>query len=185
MSVPTIETARLRLRPLEVADVDALHALFIDPDVRRYLWDDVVVARDRVATIVAESLASFATDGSGLWGVRVRDEPALAGFCGYPRFHEPPVLELLYGMAPTLWGRGLATEAARAMIRYGFETLALARIEASIDPPNLASDRVLVKARLTRLGERATDGRALVHFALARAQFRPDAAPYRLVPPTI
>ena len=55
--------------------------------------------------------------------------------------HQPPQLELLYGIAPEHWNKGLATEAANAIIRHGFDTLGFERIEASTDAPNAASVR--------------------------------------------
>jgi ribosomal-protein-alanine N-acetyltransferase len=50
-----------------------------------------------------------------------REEDTLIGFCGFWFFYDPPELQLLYGIAPDRWGKGLAAEIARAMIRYGFE----------------------------------------------------------------
>jgi RimJ/RimL family protein N-acetyltransferase len=85
-----IETDRLRLRPLAREDVDALHRLLTEPGVRRYLLDDEVIPRDRTASFVDASLASFDADGYGLWAVTPKDGDALIGFCGFWRFHEPP-----------------------------------------------------------------------------------------------
>jgi len=95
-----IETARLRLRPLAKADVDELHALWSSPEVRRYLWDDELIARQRIASLVRESLCLFATHGYGLWGARLHKREELVGFGGFWYFHTPPKLELLYGIAP-------------------------------------------------------------------------------------
>jgi hypothetical protein len=61
-----IETARLRLRPLAKADVDKLHVLWSSPKVRRYLWDNEVVARQWTTSLVGESLRLFAAHGYGL-----------------------------------------------------------------------------------------------------------------------
>ena len=101
-----LETARLRLRPLTVADVDDLHRLFTQPGVRRYLRDDEVVPRERAAVLVDASVASFEAHGYGLWAVSLQNDDALIGFCGFWPFHEPPRLELLYGIAPGHWGAG-------------------------------------------------------------------------------
>ena len=61
-----IETARLRLRQLAKGHVDELHALWSSPEVRRYLWDDELIARQRIASLVWESLRLFAAHGYGL-----------------------------------------------------------------------------------------------------------------------
>jgi RimJ/RimL family protein N-acetyltransferase len=83
MTFSTIETARLRLRPFRLDDVDVLHRLWTEPEVRQYLWDGDVIKRERVESMVKTSLKSFADHGFGLWAVLPRDENILIGFCGY------------------------------------------------------------------------------------------------------
>ena len=84
-----LPTARLVLRPLQAIDADELHALWTAPGVRRYLWDDEVIAPERTAAVVAESERLFATEGYGLWAAR-RDvvlplpAPASLSYCGWP-----------------------------------------------------------------------------------------------------
>jgi ribosomal-protein-alanine N-acetyltransferase len=82
----------------------------------------------------------------------------LIGFCGFWHFHEPPELELLYGIAPDHWHKGLATEAANAMIRYGFDVLRFERIVASTDAANTASVRVMERAGLRFWKREMTNG---------------------------
>jgi ribosomal-protein-alanine N-acetyltransferase len=93
-----------------------------------------------------------------LWAVSFKDSPAIVGFCGFWHFHEPPRLELLYGIAPDHWNNGLATEAAIAMICHGFEVLGFARIEASTDAANTASVRVMERAGLRFWKRETTNG---------------------------
>ena len=140
-----LQTARLVLRPLRAADADDLHALWTAPGVRRYLWDDEVIAPERTADVIAESERLFATEGYGLWAARQRESEALLGFGGYWYFHEPPRLELLYGVAESHWGKGLATELATALMRFGTERCRFAEILAGTDVPNVSSVRVLEK----------------------------------------
>lgn len=171
MNSPTIETARLRLRPLTPGDADDLHRLWTEPGVRRYLWDDEVIARGRVVATVEESVASFASRGYGLWAVSPRAGGAFIGFCGFWHFHEPPRLELLYGIDPAHWHRGFATEAARAVMRYGFDELSFERIEASTDAANAASARVLERAGMSFRKRETADGRDTVFYAVSREEF--------------
>ena len=98
-------------------------------------------------------------------------EEALIGFCGFWFFHEPPRLELLYGIAPAYWNRGLATEAARAMMRYGFEELSFERIEASTDAANLASSKVMERAGMSFWKREPTNGLDTVYYAISREAF--------------
>ena len=144
--MPEIFTPRLRLRPLVTGDLDQLHTLLTQPGVRRYLLDDEVIPRERTQSFIDTSIASFASNGYGLWCATPRDGGALIGFCGFWRFHDPPQLELLYGLGDDFCGCGYATEMAAAMIRYGFEALKFDRIEASTDPPNTASIAVMERA---------------------------------------
>jgi ribosomal-protein-alanine N-acetyltransferase len=168
MTLPVIETARLRLRPFRLDDVDALHGLWTEPEVRRYLWDGDVITRGRVESLVKTSLTSFEDHGYGLWAVFARYEESLIGFCGFWFFHEPPKLELLYGIAPTHWHKGLATEAARAMMNYSFKELSFERIEGSTDAANVASARVMERAGMSLWKRETTNGLDTVYFAILR-----------------
>lgn len=152
-----IETERLFFRPLTQADADALHGLWTDAGVREHLWDGEIIAREKTEEVVRRSRELFETAGLGLWAVLPRAGEALAGFCGYWYFRDPPELELLYGIAVERWGMGLATEAARAMLRYGFEVLGFEHVAASTDAANTASVRVLEKLGM-RLEKRAVVG---------------------------
>jgi RimJ/RimL family protein N-acetyltransferase len=62
-----IHTPRLRLRPYRVEDVDDLYRLWTNPEVRRYLWDDVIISREQAASVVRASIACFEIHGFGQW----------------------------------------------------------------------------------------------------------------------
>ena len=145
-----IQTARLVLGPYSSGDVDALHALFVDSDVRRYMWDDRVVARERVAGMCGESTAGFAAGRFGLFTVRAKVDSSLIGVTGFWPFDEQRGPELLYALAPALWGRGYAQEMAAPMLDFGADVLGLDPIWAVMDRPNRASATLAL-----RLGMRA------------------------------
>jgi RimJ/RimL family protein N-acetyltransferase len=142
---PELETERLVLRPLSANDAGALHRISNDPPVRRYLWDDEPVSRATIEEIIAQSLRMFSEEGLGLFGVRLRGGEDLAGFCGFARLEGMDEIELAYELAPRLWGKGLATEAARACLRHAFEEAGFERVIAGADAPNGASLRVMEK----------------------------------------
>lgn len=174
MTLPVIETARLRLRPFNLDDVDALHRLWTEPEVRQYLWDGELITKARVESSIHTSLTSFEDHGFGLWAVFPRDE-SLIGFCGFWFFHEPPKLELLYGISPAHWHKGLATEAARAMINYGFKELTFQRVEASTDAANLASSKVMERAGMSFWKREMTNGLDTVfYFAVSPGDQLPE-----------
>jgi [ribosomal protein S5]-alanine N-acetyltransferase len=140
---PVLTTERLELRPFRHGDADALHALFTDADVRRWLLDDTVVPREWVEAEIAGSEVRFGGGGCGLWTLREPPADAVIGFVGFRHFWDPPELELVYALRPARWGRGLATEAARAATAYAFDTLGLREVHAATDVPNAASIAVL------------------------------------------
>ncbi|HKS40763.1 MAG TPA: GNAT family N-acetyltransferase [Blastocatellia bacterium] len=167
-----IQTSRLRLRPITGADLDAIHRLWIDPGVRRYLWDDEVIPIDQAASAIETSQSLFEANGYGLWIVCPRDEETVIGFCGYWFFHDPPELELLYGIATTEWNKAFATEAAIAMIKYGFEELSFNRIQASTDEANQASVRVMEKAGMIFDKRDLTNGLDTIYYSITREAFQ-------------
>jgi [ribosomal protein S5]-alanine N-acetyltransferase len=140
---PVLTTARLELRPFEPADAEALHGVLTDADVRRWLLDGEVVPRAWVDEEIAESEARFAAGGGGLWALREPPAEAVIGFVGFRPFFEPPEMQLLYGLVPAVWGRGLATEAAHTAMAYGFDTVGFDDVRAATDVPNTASIAVL------------------------------------------
>jgi ribosomal-protein-alanine N-acetyltransferase len=164
-----IDTERLRLRPLTPPDLDALHGLLIQPGVRRYLLDDEIIPRERTQSFIDISVASFDANGYGLWGATAKGSEGLVGFCGFWLFHEPPRLELLYGLGDDSRGKAFATEMAVAMIRYGFDSLGFTRIEASTDAPNAASVAVMERAGMNFWKRDVTNGLDTIYYAVSSA----------------
>jgi ribosomal-protein-alanine N-acetyltransferase len=163
-----LESRRLSLQPFDPVDRDELLALFNHPDVRRYLLDDKLVTIEWVEEAIRKSLRLFASAGYGLWAVRPKGAPDIIGFAGYGFLYEPPELQLLYGLHPISWGRGLATEAARAVVGYAFHDLGFDEIIASADPPNGASVRVMQRLGMRFDRRVAKSGRDTIYYRLAR-----------------
>lgn len=158
----TIKTDRLLLTPLTLDDANSLHELWTHPDVRRYLWDDIIIPFEQTAAIIETSINRFRDQAHGLWGARLTNTPnhnntalELIGFCGFWEFFDPPTLQLLYGIAANYWNHGYATECAQAMANYGLHQLGFQQVRASTDLPNVASIRVLenIGMRLERQEE--------------------------------
>lgn len=169
-----LETARLRLTPFAPEHVERLHTLWTDPDVRRYLWDDEVIPLEKAERIVEESRRTFREQGFGLWALfprAVADAPAppdrLLGFCGFRPFEGGDQPELLYGILPEHWGKGLVTEACHAVIRHGFGACALCRIIAATDTPNQSSVRVMQRIGMVFEARREYHGLDTVIYALS------------------
>lgn len=149
-----LETVRLRLEPVLPRDATAMHRLWTDPEVRRYLWDDEVIPFERAEAAALASAADFAAHRFGLWSLIERRTGALAGFCGLRTEGIGDEPELLFGLLPAYWGRGLVQEASRAVLDYVFRTLGLPRVIAATDVANERSARTLaaIGMRLERRG---------------------------------
>lgn len=152
-----LTTSRCELRPAAPADAAALHALWITPGVRRFLWDDEIIPSERATEAVATSGELFDRHRFGLWTVRLKGSPAIQGFAGIWPFRDPPEFELLFGVAEPLWGQGYAVEAANAVLAYCAAVLEMPRLRASTDAGNVASIRVLDKLGFAEV-RRATVG---------------------------
>jgi [ribosomal protein S5]-alanine N-acetyltransferase len=178
-----IETAQLWLRPLAPKDLDAIHSVWVEPGVRKYLWDDERIPRERAEAVLAGSVESFGSDGFGTWAVIHKENGELIGFCGFWSLEDEPEIELLYGISTPYWGMRFATEAARAAIRYGFEEVGFDRILGITDTENVASRRVLEKIGMKFEKRISREGRDETHYEIRREEFRPDDAFYALRPP--
>jgi len=148
-----VATERLHLRPFAPEDLDALAAIFGDPDVVRYLYFDVR-DRDELRGVLAEKQqrAVLVKEGDALnLAAVLRDTGELVGdMTLFWRSQEHRQGEVGYIFNPVHAGRGYATEATRAMLRIGFEDLGLHRICGRLDARNGASARVLERVGMRR-----------------------------------
>lgn len=100
---PRIQTTRLLLRPFSLHDLEPLHQLWADPDVRRYLWDDDTIAREQVVSEIRKSIIDFRKHRFGQWAVLPLGQETLIGFCGLRHFGDPGRLNCY---APLQWLTG-------------------------------------------------------------------------------
>ncbi len=149
-----------------------MHGLWTDPGVRRYLWDGESIPWEKARTMLVRSVESFGEHSFGLWAVIEKSSEALVGFCGFwPSGEDGLGGELLYGLETSYWNAGLATEAAEAVIRYGFEEVGMDRIVAGADTANAASLRVMEKAGLLHDGRDLRNGNDLTYYSVSREAF--------------
>ncbi|MEQ9641690.1 MAG: GNAT family N-acetyltransferase [Alphaproteobacteria bacterium] len=141
-----LRTARLELRPVGPEHEADFVAFYGDPEVmaiRRY----GVMAPDVAAAQHAKLMAHWAKHGFGMYAVLV--DGVFAGECGLRWRDDRPEVEVSYGLLPAFRGKGYATEAARAVMAFGFETLKRQQIVAYSRSDNLVSHRVLEKLGMT------------------------------------
>jgi RimJ/RimL family protein N-acetyltransferase len=137
---PELKTQRLFLRRWRAADVAPFAAMNADPRVMEHF--PALLTLEESAARVAGIEAHFEEHGFGLWAVEVPGVTAFAGFVGIvvPRFeaHFTPCVEIGWRLAAEFWGRGYATEAARAALAFGFEQARLAEIVSFTTPTTSA-----------------------------------------------
>jgi len=148
-----LDTPRLHLRPLCSEDAPALFAVFSDAQFMRYWstppWTALAQAQ---ALIERDAVTMAAGEHIRLAIVRKADD-ILLGTCSLFNFMPScRRAEVGYGLMPAAWGHGYMQEAVGALLRHGFEVLGLHRVEADIDPRNLASARSLERLGFVREG---------------------------------
>lgn len=151
-TLPTLETPRLTLRELTLADAPDIFAYASDPEVARSsIWEAHATLADTRA-FIRFARNHYAAGEPGPWGLVERASGRVIGSCGLALAAHHFRAELGYALARAHWGQGLATEAAAAVVRYGFTALGLHRIEARCRTDNLASERVMQKLGMTYEG---------------------------------
>ena len=150
-NVPAL-TARLRLRGWRDEDLAEFAALNADPQVMEHLPS--VLSRAESDALAARIRAELAERGFGLWALEVSGAAPFVGFTGLavPRFraHFTPCVEIGWRIAREHWGRGYATEAARAALAFGFERVGLDQVVSFTAAGNAPSRRVMEKLGMTR-----------------------------------
>jgi RimJ/RimL family protein N-acetyltransferase len=148
IGIAPIETYRLCLRVFELADVNALAKINSDPEVMRHTGDGNLVSYDETEKRLNAYVEHWRRHGFGLRAAIHKSDHAFIGFCGLQFVAGTQEIEVGFRLAKEYWGQGLATEATRAVLRYGFEVLGLERIIGLTQPENVASQRVLEKSGL-------------------------------------
>jgi RimJ/RimL family protein N-acetyltransferase len=143
-----LRSSRLHLRPLGISQCEAALALWQQPGVRRYLWDDRIITRDEALSPLLTSERDFRERGFGLWGLHLPGDAMLLGFCGLRTADVVAEPELLFALDDGFRGRGYAWEAARAVLQHAFDELGLPAVGAATDVANVRSSRLLTKLGL-------------------------------------
>jgi RimJ/RimL family protein N-acetyltransferase len=165
-----IETARLRLRMLRLDDLDQLAGLLADPDVMRYVEDGLPKDRDVAEKALHSIIAHWSRHGFGRWAVEEKATGQFIGFGGLRSLQGTP--EVVYHLAPGFWGKGLATELARAALDFGFNRCGFDRIVAIAKPANAASIQVLHKLGMKFEQNTNYYGMDVVEYAITADEFR-------------
>ncbi len=180
MSGPVLRTERLVLRPWRDADLAPFAALNADPEVMRHF--PTTLSRAESDALAGRIREGFAAQGFGLWAVEAPGVTPFAGFVGLsvPRFDAPfmPCVEIGWRLATACWGKGYASEGARAALAFGFGPLKLPEIVSFTVVANLPSRRVM-----ERLGMRHDPSGDFDHPSLPEGHRLRRHVLYRLAAP--
>jgi RimJ/RimL family protein N-acetyltransferase len=184
LSTPTLHTARLRLRPFNDSDANALFALHSNATVLRY-WDAPPWSEHLRAERFIAACRQIAE--AGTWTRLAVDrvsDGAFIGWCSLTRWNpDYRSASMGYCLDDAAWGHGYATEAARALLQWAFDTLKMNRVQAETDTRNAASARVLEKLGFVREGTLRED--CVVNgevsdswvYGLIRREWQPSSEP--------
>jgi len=164
-----ILTERLNLREFEVGDEQLLFDLNADWDVVKYTGNPVMKDLQEARQVLKEIIMPQYAAGLGRWAVHLKSDNTFIGWCGLKKLDSD--IDLGYRFLKKFWGNGYASESARAVLQYGFETLALNRIIAHAAVENTVSIRVLEKLNLHKTGVGEMDGILVQGFALTRNEW--------------
>jgi RimJ/RimL family protein N-acetyltransferase len=181
VQIPTIETERLRLRPATADDLPVWTArIFADPNVVRYIPSSTTDPNERAERTLAFFNNLWSQRGYGEWLVTDKADGEIMGHCGLAFVGQTGETEIDYAYAAPHWGKGIATEAAFAVLRYGFEQTQLTQVIGLVVPEHIASRRVLERVGFVYQRDAHYFGHLLAYHTLDREAFRPSEALYRV-----
>jgi len=123
VTIPELETERLRLHAFRNEDLDAYAAMCADPEVMRYLGTGVTLSREDAWRSMASFLGHWALRGYCMWALEEKATGDLVGRAGFLNPEGWPGFELGWTLGRSYWGRGFATEAARRALDFAFTNL--------------------------------------------------------------
>lgn len=153
MTVPELETPRLKLIELNESHAAQLFEIFSDEESMRY-WDDPPQKNADETKDLLAFLAKRIKEGTGIcWGISLKEAPKnVIGMVTYNAYKKDGNAYIGYILARKHWNKGLTTEALKAFVEYGFTNLGVHRIEAHVEPDNVASGKVLEKIGFQKEG---------------------------------
>lgn len=168
--IPTVRAQQLALVPLRPADADTLHRLYQSDGVLRYFPNPTPPPLQHVQRFIAGQQAHWEKYGYGNWGILPEGEQDIIGWAGLQFLPELNETEVGYLLDRPFWGKGYATQAARASLQFGFEHFDFSHLIALVHPDNMASRRVLEKCGLAYVETVSLWGMDLMRHRIDRQQ---------------
>ncbi len=171
MDIPTIRTPRLLLRAWTPEDAGAWYSILQEDGILRYFPNQAPPSRQQADAYIAHHTAQWKRHGYGHWAVITPGDGQVVGWNGLEYLPEVEQTEVAYLLSKRVRGRGYATEAARAAVKFGFETAGLEKIIGLVHPQNIPSVRVLENCGLALVDRVALWGMELSRYAIDRSAY--------------
>ncbi|MBO6517737.1 MAG: GNAT family N-acetyltransferase [Bacteroidia bacterium] len=141
-----IETKRLLIRSFALTDVDSYAELVSDPEVMRFIGNGEPQSQMEAKNYVEECMTSFNELGWSRYAVTLKDTDEFIGFCGFKKYRGE--IDLGWRYHKKYWGKGFGSEAAEAVLEYGFTHLHFPKIVCIVYTENIASIRIIEKLNM-------------------------------------
>jgi RimJ/RimL family protein N-acetyltransferase len=168
MTIPTLETPSLVLRPWKQEDAETLYQILQEPDILKY-FPPTVFTLEKTQRYINHQLDHWRERGYGHWAVALKKDLKVVGWNGLEFLPETGEDEVAYLLSHHAWGHGYATEAAQAAVRFGFESAGLKAVIGLVHPENIGSIRVLEKCGLTFIDRKVYWGLELLRYRMESA----------------
>lgn len=167
MHIPTLTTKNLTLRPIQSGDAATLHRIYQVDGVLRYFPNPQPPPLERVERNLLLQQAHWEQHGYGNWAVLAPGQQEMIGWAGLQFLPETGETEVGFLLDRPFWGRGYATEAAQASLKFGFEKFYFPEVIALVHPENLASQRVIAKCGMAYVDRKVYFGIELLRYRLS------------------
>ena len=152
MNFPILETERLVLRKLKIEDADSMYIYASNDDVTKYVLWDSHTSPEQTKQFLQFMIDKYEQENYA-WAVTLKDSDEFIGTIDYVMLdHNERIGEIGYALSHLYWGKGYMSEAAKAVLHYGFTELHLERIQARCFAENIGSERVMQKAGMVYEG---------------------------------
>jgi ribosomal-protein-alanine N-acetyltransferase len=168
MTIPFLETPALILRPWKMEDAEELFRILQEPDILKY-FPPTVFTLEKTQRYINHQLSHWQERGYGHWAVTLKENHRVVGWNGLEFLPETGENEVAYLLSHKVWGRGFATEAAQAAMKFGFDSAGLQAIIGLVHPENIGSIRVLEKCGLTFVDRK-------IYWGLEMCRYRKETA---------
>ncbi|GIN42381.1 GNAT family N-acetyltransferase [Heyndrickxia oleronia] len=150
---PVLETNRIRLRRIEKGDAHDIFKYLSDKEVMKHYGTEPFQTVDEAIRAISRYESLFTEKRGIRWGITLKGDNKVIGSCVfYNMVSEHYRTDIGFVLSKNFWGQGIAQEALKAAIKYGFEYLNINRIEAVIEPPNVASQKLVERLGFLREG---------------------------------